>query len=279
MILETQVEIPEINFGSPDCVIVAPFDTVHVFDAKFGQGKRVSAWENKQLLTYALAYMLKEDCTKFVLHICQPRVEDGFTTFSGTLADITAFHAELKEKAEAATAKDAPLIPGDWCKSTFCPNRIGCKALNKLAHEVIVNDFNDPVPVDQLTMTQILNVLRYEDTIKDWMSKVSDLAKEMMLQGQEVPGYKVVQAMGHAKWVDEDVVKAEFEDEHGDKIFKPRELLSPAQLEKVLGLKKKEDKEAFREDYTFRLASGFRIVKEDDKAQAVTLNTPQDDFR
>lgn len=276
MILETKVEIPEINFGSPDCVMVVPFDTVHVFDAKFGQGKRVSAWENKQLLTYALAYMLKEDCTKFVLHICQPRVEDGFTTFSGTLEDITAFHVELKEKAAAAIAPNAPLIPGDWCKSTFCPNRVSCKALNKLAHDVIVSDFSDPMPVDQLSLQQILNVLKYEDTIKDWMSKVGEVAKEMMLRGEEVPGYKVVQSLGHAKWIDEDVIKAEFEDEYGDKIYKPKELVSPTQLEKVIG--KKNLGATFREDYTYRPMSGYRIVPEDAKGDRVTLNAPQNDF-
>jgi len=118
---EEKVELKEVNavmFGTADTVIVEPFKAVHIFDLKFGQGKRVSAWKNKQLMYYALGVALKEDVSRFVIHICQPRVEDGFTKYEGPIEELKDFELELKVKAETALFKDAPLIAGDWCKNT-----------------------------------------------------------------------------------------------------------------------------------------------------------------
>jgi molybdopterin-guanine dinucleotide biosynthesis protein len=275
---EEKVELKEVNavmFGTADCVIVEPFKRVQVFDLKFGQGKRVSAWQNKQLMYYALGIALKEDCPKFKIHICQPRVEDGFTCYEGAAEELAAFELELKVKAELALSKDAPLVPGDWCKATFCPNRTACRALSGLARDITVKDFDELPVVDVLTMEQITRVLKYEDTVKDWMGKVRDHAKELMLQGVDIPGYKVVQAIGNAKWIDEEAIKAEFEEEFGDKLFE-KKLLSPAKFEKLAG-KKRLGKE-FREEYTVRPENGFKVVEIDEKGETVKKTKAQEDF-
>lgn len=277
--LEQRIELTEVNalmFGTTDCVIVVPFKKVHIFDYKNGEGKRVSAWENKQLMYYALGVMLQEDCAEFEIHICQPKIEDGFTSFTGTADDILAFHRDLDVKAKAALAPNAPRIAGDWCKGTFCPARTTCPALQSLAHELVKNDFAAPAIVDTLSIEHIVKILKYEDTVKDWMARVRDHAKEMMLQGMEIPGYKVVQAFGHAKWIDPEVIKAEFEDEHGDKIYKPRELLSPAQFEKAVG--KKQLGKSFRDDYTVRPETGYKIVESDEAGETVKTIKAQEDF-
>lgn len=278
LILEEKIELKEVHvdlWGSPDCIMVIPFDTVHVFDFKYGAGKRVSAWENKQLMYYALGVMLREDCTKFIIHICQPRVEDGFTKYEGTSDDIFEFHKELQKRAEAALKKNAPLIPGDWCKSTFCPNRVGCSALHGLTNEVIAKDFESLPVVDSMSLSMIQKVLKYEDVIKDWMSKVRDHAKELMVQGEHIPGYKVVQGLGNARWVDEEVVIAEFEDEFGDKLFQ-KKLISPAQLEKLAG--KKRLGPDFRDEYTVRPETGYKIVEESEPGAIIKSIKPEGDF-
>jgi hypothetical protein len=130
--------------------------------------------------------------------------------------------------------------------------------------------------IETIPIHHIIKILKYEDTVKDWMAKVRDHAKEMMLQGMEIPGYKVVQSFGHAKWVDPAVVAAEFEEE-GDKIFKPKELLSPAQFEKAVGKKKLGP--AFRDEYTIRPETGYKIVEADDKGETVKLTKAQEDFQ
>ena len=278
LLLETKIELKEVNavlFGTADVIMVVPFETVHVFDFKYGQGKRVSAWKNKQLMEYVLGVMLKEDCCKFVIHICQPRVEDGFSSYEGTSDEILQFHKEMGQRAAAALASKAPLVPGDWCKQTFCPARVTCPALHKLAGELVRQDFRAVAVVDTLHIDHIIKVLKYEDTIKDWMARVRDHAKELMLQGQEIPGYKVVQSFGHAKWIDEEVVVAEFEDEFGDKLWE-KKLISPSRLEKLAG-KKKLGKD-FRDEYTTRPEAGYKIVETDEKGEPVKTIKAQEDF-
>ena len=275
---EERVELTEVHvsmFGTADTVIVDPFKCVHVMDLKYGQGKRVSAYRNKQLMYYALGIMLKEDCPKFMLHVCQPRVENGFTAYEGDMQEMADYHLGLKCAAETALFKDAPLIPGDWCKGTFCPNRTHCKALSGLTSELAGKDFDALPIVEVLTMEQIQKVLKYEDTVKDWMARVRDHAKELMVQGQEIPGYKVVQAQGNAKWVDEEVILAEFGDEFGEKLYE-KKLLSPAKFEKLAG--KKRLGENFREEYTVRPDNGFKIVEADEKGETIKKVKAKEDF-
>jgi len=275
---EQRVELKEVNavmFGTADCVAVEPFKCVHIFDLKFGQGKRVTAWKNKQLMYYALGVALKEDCKRFVLHICQPRVEDGFTRYEGAMEELQAFEVELRGKADLALSKNAPLVAGDWCKGTFCPNRVNCPALSGMARELVVKDFDTIPVVDVLTIEQIRKVLKYEDTVKDWMAKVREHATNIMLQGVDVPGFKVVESFGHAKWRDEQVILAEFNDEFGDKLY-VKKLVSPAQFEKIAG--KKRLGPNFREDYTERPSSGYKIVDEEAKGETVKITKAQEDF-
>ena len=278
IVLEAKIELAEVNavlWGSSDCYFAMPYGIVHVFDFKYGQGKRVSAWENKQLLYYALGIMLKEDCGMATIHVCQPRVEDGFSSYDQTHDQIIEFHNELAAHAAAALDVKAPLVPGDWCRGSFCPARVTCPALRGLSQEIAVSDFSTLPITGVLTIEQIVKVLKYEDTIKDWMSKVRDHAKELMLLGQEVPGYKVVQSYGHAKWLDDNLVLAEFSDEFGDKMYE-KKLISPAKFEKLVG--KKRLGEGFRDEYTVRFESGYKIVEENEKGESVKTVTPQEDF-
>jgi hypothetical protein len=235
--IEEKITLEEVHvvlFGTGDTVIIEPFKCVHIVDLKYGAGKRVSAYRNKQLMQYALGVMLKEDCPNFVIHIVQPRVEDGITHYSGDMKEMEEYHAELALKVEAALDPKAPLIPGDWCKSSFCPNRATCKALQSLSTEIAGKDFSEAPIVETLSIEQILKVLRYEDTLKDWMSKVRDHAKEILLQGVDIPGYKVVKAVGNAVWIDETAVQAEFEPEYGDKLYE-KKFLSVSKLETLVG--------------------------------------------
>jgi hypothetical protein len=271
----TLKEVHAVLFGTGDVVIIEPFKCVHIIDLKYGAGKRVSAYRNKQLMQYALGVMLKEDCLNFVIHIVQPRVEDGITSYAGDITEMDEYHAELVIKVKAALDPKAPLIPGDWCKSSFCPNRATCTALQSLSTELAGKDFGETPIVETLSMAQILKVLKYEDTIKDWMSKVRDHAKELLLQGVDMPGYKVVKSVGNAVWIDETAVIAEFEPEFGDKLYE-KKFLSPAKLEKLVGKKKLGDD--FRDEYTRRPDNGYKIVEADEKGETVKLTKAQEDF-
>lgn len=278
---EVKVELEEVGsgmFGTADVAIEVPYVIIHAIDFKYGAGKRVKAWKNKQGMYYVLGVAMKADCPKFKVHIFQPRVEEGVTTYEGDATELKEFENELRERAALALSKDAPLIPGDHCKGSFCPNRVNCRALAELSHDVVAKDFDELPQVQTLTTEQIIKVLKYEDTIKDWMSKVKDFAKDIMIKGIEIPGYKVVKSLGHAKWIDPEAVIAEYSDEFGDAIFKPveKELLSPAQFEKLVG-KKRLGKE-FRDDNTVRPDAGEKIVEADEKGESLRHTNAQEDF-
>ena len=60
-----------------------------------------------------------------------------------------------------------------------------------------------------------------------------------MLNGEEIPGYKVVEGRGSREWSDEDSVIARLQLEgYGMADITKTELLSPYQMEKAIGKKK-----------------------------------------
>lgn len=70
--------IPE-GFGTSDAVVLDD-GVCHVMDLKYGKGVRVDATCNTQLMLYALGAYDAFDAiygpiTKFVLHVCQPRLD------------------------------------------------------------------------------------------------------------------------------------------------------------------------------------------------------------
>jgi hypothetical protein len=67
------------GFGTADAVILND-GICHVCDLKFGKGLRVDAIENPQMMLYALGAYAAYDAiygpiSKFVLHVCQPRLD------------------------------------------------------------------------------------------------------------------------------------------------------------------------------------------------------------
>jgi hypothetical protein len=97
-----------------------------VMDFKYGAGVLVNAVENKQAKVYALGALLATDfpAKTITVGICQPRIEhpEGrYREWTFEAREIVEFAAELVAAAEAANDPNAPLVPGYWCKKSFCP--------------------------------------------------------------------------------------------------------------------------------------------------------------
>lgn len=274
--LEEKVNIQEINqilFATPDVVIIDPFEKITVIDFKYGAGKRVSAWENKQLMYYALATFLREDVGEVELVIVQPRTADeDVKSFSASPLQMKTFYAELKLRVAEALKKDAPRVAGPWCRSTFCPVFATCDAAREFAQRLVADDFKNPPPVSALNLKQIKEVLDAADFLTGWIEKVKDHAKEMILQGETLPGYKLIRGYGHRKFKSEESIVADFA-RLGEAMYE-KSLKSPAKIEKLLT---KEEKELF-EDYTYRPESAPRLVPEDHKGEAISGVSAIDDF-
>lgn len=100
--------------------------------------------------------------------------------------------------------------------------------------EFAVVPFAPPVQPAALSVQQLAEIMPKLDLVEDWIGAVRTYAQQLLEQGQEVPGYKLVEKRANRTWIDE-AAATKMLAEHGDAIYAPRELKSPAQMEKTLG--------------------------------------------
>jgi Protein of unknown function (DUF2800) len=258
--------------GTVDAYISAPFETLVVYDFKYGAGYPIEAVENKQLMYYAIGAILAEkevtvDGVELV--IVQPRTlhKDGpVRRWKVSLDALAAFAKDLAAHARAVERVPAPLATGKWCK--WCNAFPVCPAANKRVKESAPRNARP----EDLLVSQIVKAMNEAEYIADWVSAVKALAYNMLLTGQQIPGYGLKEGRGTRKWLDEMAV-AEQLAEFGDAIYKPKEIKSPAQMEKVVGKDRVEE-------LTEKLKGELKMVKEENAeniktgAAAVFANVP-----
>jgi len=254
-------------FGSTD-LIGRIGNRAIVLDWKFGDGVAVEVEENPQLMFYAAASM-RTEAAKWAFDgvdeiecvIVQPPQVKRWVT---TPKRIAEFELQLAQAVKLAQRPDAELKTGDhcrWCAAKpICPQMTGA--------------------VDRALKTQIGAIdapalgayLANADMLEDWIKDLRALAHQILDSGASVPGYKLVAKRGTRQWTDEkDVVH--WLDGIGlenNEIYS-KELLSPAQMEKVL----KKRKLALPDDLVVSVSSGTTIASESDPRPAVVQISSQ----
>ena len=276
-----QLDPPFDAGGTCDATIIKPLlGQIEVIDLRNGKGI-VEVNGHKQTRTYALLALLnapKElvnqvDTVKVT--IVQPRAshKDGrIRSETFHIAELIEWTAELMKAMERSklaldgfemingnrTAFDtwaaAALTPGNC---TFCPAQGICPALRSKAltvsPEVARAWFEDPTletppmisnTVPALSPEELAHILDGLDMLEDWAKAVRATAHAMAEKGTTIPGYQLVEKIGNRKWAADDekiisdlksVVKLT-----EDQIFS-KKLLSPAQIEKIIGAKRKDE--------------------------------------
>lgn len=243
VLLEQRVDfspwVPE-GFGTCDCIILQG-TTMTVIDYKYGQGVAVDATENSQMMLYALGalndYGIAYDVEKVIMHIYQPRI-NNISVWDATADDLLywADHTVKRVAAEAVKGK-GKYRAGAWCK--FCPHAGKCRTLTKTCTEYVqTHQLRVAVPV--LAPHEVADVLQMEPLVSLWLKRVRDQALTTMLNGGEIPGYKVVAGkQGNRKWTDECRVLATLQAAgYSDEDVLETKLFSPAAMDKALGKKK-----------------------------------------
>lgn len=244
--VEAKYTLPEVDKdarGTTDCSFLAG-DTLYVIDLKSGRGIVVDAEENKQGMYYAVRPFLdaKFLIRKIVIMIIQPRAKEGaiIKAWETTPERMNAFVTELKEAITLTRAKNAPIVPGDWC--TFCPAAGSCQGIQKAmltqAQTVLPNVMKLIPCVTELTAEKIGNALPALTMLKEVLGCLEDYALALALKGQEIPNYCLVRGKKNRQWIDEQAVIDELGEEYGPRIMS---LKSPAQVEKVVGKDKVKD--------------------------------------
>lgn len=283
-------EVGSIN----DCVIFHPTTgRLRVFEYKHGAGVFVDVEDNKQLKFAALGAVMKNPqwrVTEIVCTVVQPRARDTdepVRNWQFELIELLEFRAELTAAIQAAKGPPPYPVAGSWCR--WCDAAAVCPAKQAQALQAATVDFQDitlvtaealPAPKD-LDTERLAKVVAGINVLSAWASQCQEYLEGLVLSGVAVPGWKAVEKIGRAKWVDEPAKVASYAslmfglDE--DQVM-PRKLVTIGDIEKQLKAAgaTKGDIDAFKLLFTIKESSGLTIAPESDRRPA--MNAAQDNF-
>lgn len=205
--------VPE-GFGTCDCVMIGG-DTLHITDYKHGKGVEVSAEENPQMRLYALgalkmfAPVFGDSIKKVSMGICQPRITDDESEDGMTVEELREWGESIKPRAKEAYDGPGTFCPGEHCR--FCKGKAQCRA--RADQNTAFEDFKDcaiagkAAPELQalspetraviglppmLSDAEIGELLVRAEGLVQWYKDLCEYATQNILNGKEIPGWKVV---------------------------------------------------------------------------------------
>lgn len=272
--------IPE-GFGTSDCILIGD-GKLTVVDYKHGKGVAVSAKDNFQMRLYALGALKRYapffSITQVMTAIVQPRIREdaseGISEELLTAEELGAWGEWIKPLAQAAfTGEGVEFHPGDWCH--FCRGRAACKA--RADNYTALEDFKDIPPKGKangadiisgnyLTNKQIGDLLNRAEGLKQWAEDLKDYALGAILNGETIPGYKVVEGRSQRKIEDPDkAVEALLRAGYPKEILYEYKLRTLTALEKAVG---KKDFTSIAGEFIVKPAGAPTLVPESDRRKA-----------
>ena len=270
--LDFSCYVPD-GFGTGDCLIVAD-KTLHIIDFKYGLGVLVDAYENPQMMLYALGALRifdsLYDIEKVSMSIFQPRREN-VSTWSIPVTELKQWADEtLKPKAELAYAGKGEYVPGAWCQ--FCKAAVKCRARADARMELAKYEFALP-PL--LTDAEIEDILGKLDDLTKWANEIIAYAQDAAINhGKHWTGFKVVESKTNRKYTDEAAVIEAANAAGYHDIYK-KSLISITEMEKLIG------KKTFSEilgEYVKKPQGKPTLVPASDKRPAIIATGANNDF-
>lgn len=252
--------LDEEAYGTGDVVIVTT-QRIVVCDYKHGAGKVVEA-DTAQTRYYG--YLAIEEFDAFNAKevecwITQPRiphpdginrvarysVEDTIAWFSGYVID------KMNENRDGTGV----LKMGDWCG--FCEAKTICPAMKKSMREFPIIENPETLTPEELGELVVLG-----DLLKKMIADLEKEAYSRASRGVKVRGRKLVKKKSNRAWMEgkKDTVVEEL----GEKAWKPRELISPAEAEKLGDVGKRVVAK-----YAHQPSTGLTIAPESDTRSEV----------
>ena len=276
LMTEERVDLTEYipgGFGTSDVVILRQ-GRLHIIDLKYGKGVSVSAEDNPQLKLYALGTLARfdmlYDIEDVVMTIYQPRL-DNVSTDTIKAKDLYTWGEEvIKPGAQLALSEDAPVHAGDWCQ--FCPARYDCKERARDAMEL-----QKYLGQMVLSPEEIAEILGKIDRLTKFAEDIKDSALTKALDGEEIPGWKVVEGRSIRKYVgsEEEIVRQCEGAGYDQALLYERKLLTITNMEKLMG--KKQFAEVLGA-YVEKPEGKPTLAPESDKRPAITNNSAAEDF-
>ena len=216
--------------GTSDAVIVTD-DELIIVDLKYGQGVRVDAVNNQQLMIYAMAaldeFSIVNDFERVRMVIHQPRL-GHVSEWTITVGELNQLRDGIRPKAEYIIQLVKKVSDGgelsscdfepteDACR--FCKAKADCSALTSHVLNTVADDFVDMTEpltpqlegvVEREVDNSLLgNLMSAVGLIEDWCKAIRAKVEGELLQGNAVPGFKLVEGRkGHRKWSNADEVE------------------------------------------------------------------------
>ena len=270
--LDFSCYVPD-GFGTGDCVIVAS-PRLHVIDFKYGLGVLVDAYQNPQMMLYALGALRVfgdlYDIGEVVMTIFQPRREN-ISTWAISVDDLKEWAENtLKPKAELAYKGEGTYTPGSWCQ--FCRAAVKCRARAEEKLELARFEFAPPPLLSDAEIEEILGKL---DDLNKWAGEIVAYAQDAAINhGKVWHGFKLVESRTNRKYADEDAVITAANAAGYHDIFK-KSLIPITEMEKLMG------KQTFKEvlgGLITKPAGRPTLVPASDKRPAISTALAEHDF-
>ena len=251
--------VPE-GSGTCDCVMIGG-DTLCITDYKHGKGIPVSATGNPQMQLYALGALNRYsaifgDAIKRVrMNIDQPRL-DSYTTDAITVDELRAWGESIKPTAQKAFSGLGEFVPGDHCR--FCRGKALCRARANI--NTALEDFKDCIPAGTvkpgelmpqeaahigphgnevhplLTDAEVGDLLIRGQHLIQWYKDLEEYATQTLLNGGEIPGWKLVAGRSIRTFTDQDAaVQAVIAAGYDEALVYDRKPKTLSELEKLMG--------------------------------------------
>lgn len=248
------------SFGTSDAVVIGS-SRLTIIDLKYGMGVKVDAFENEQLMLYALgalhSFSFLGDFTEVAMVIHQPRLE-YISEYVITADNLKAFAEVARLGAIAAIGqydmwgpKAREVDPGEWTAETFptlklapaeatcrwCIAKADCPALRQEVMDITAADAEDfadtPIPEGANYLADAMSKV---GLVEDWCKAVRARVEIKLIANEEVPGFKLVEGkLGNRSWNDAEAVEAQLKKWRlKDELVYDFSLKSPTQAEKVL---------------------------------------------
>lgn len=234
--------------GTADFLSLSP-KRIIVVDFKYGQNVEVEAEENDQLSAYLLGAVNKygpELLEELVGIIVQPRLRTGGPIIKKW--EIPNPKTWVKDETKRFDAAVKAIV-GQGNDLTFNPSPSACQWCDSLKYcrglgrivKMLIEKLDTEVP--DLDSDFIREVLAVAKPLRDFIWEVERHSTTRALNGEEFDGFKLVEGgrvsprvwnnLGRlSKLLDKKIEEGAVAE---DKIYKSREPITPAQMEKVLG--------------------------------------------
>lgn len=224
LIIEEKINVPcsalpgEADGHSDIAIYSLKGRVLYVIDYKHGVGVAKAVIGNKQVQQYAAGLVFGShnlNDTMFdrvVLVIIQPRAfhPDGdIREYETTPAMLYDYLFAMDAAIEACEQPDAPLNPGEHCRSTFCEAAANCPALEAAALAFAGQQF---ATIRQVSAPALPDVSAFDvqrlsyakqviDTHLRTLSNAIDKRIDSLLRsGIAVPGFKLVESEARREW-------------------------------------------------------------------------------